>query len=171
MTGRRPKPTHLRLITGNPGKRALPKREPKPPPGIPTPPAFLSDEALAEWNRVTPQLDALGMLSELDMANLVGYVVAWSDFVEAQAHVTKFGRVVRSPIRTTTKITKNGDTVTETSGGYPIQSPMLAIRNRALEQIRTFSSLFGMSPSERARMGLDHDQAAKGTADKSSAYF
>ena len=30
MRGRKPRPTHLRIIDGNPGKRALPKHEPKP---------------------------------------------------------------------------------------------------------------------------------------------
>ena len=30
MRGKKPKPTHLKLITGNPGKRPLNEAEPKP---------------------------------------------------------------------------------------------------------------------------------------------
>ena len=37
MAGRRPTPTKLKLIKGNPGKRALPKDEPTPDPVIPGP--------------------------------------------------------------------------------------------------------------------------------------
>ena len=33
MRGRRPKPTALKLIEGNPGKRPLPRDEPTPPVG------------------------------------------------------------------------------------------------------------------------------------------
>ena len=50
MRGRRPKPTHLKLITGNPGKRAINLREPKPVPKMPEPPTALSAEARQEWD-------------------------------------------------------------------------------------------------------------------------
>jgi hypothetical protein len=34
MRGRRPKPTRLKLLTGNPGKHPLNRSEPKPEPAI-----------------------------------------------------------------------------------------------------------------------------------------
>jgi hypothetical protein len=36
--GRKPKPTHLKLVTGNPGKTALNENEPKPEAALPSPP-------------------------------------------------------------------------------------------------------------------------------------
>jgi hypothetical protein len=35
MRGRRPKPTRLKVLTGNPGKRPLNMDEPQPEPAIP----------------------------------------------------------------------------------------------------------------------------------------
>jgi hypothetical protein len=43
--GRRPKPTRLKLITGNPGKRPLNRNEPNPKRIIPACPDFLQGEA------------------------------------------------------------------------------------------------------------------------------
>src|SRR5262249_22001030 len=42
MRGRRPKPTRLKVITGNPGKRPLNEHEPRPEPQIPPCPSELS---------------------------------------------------------------------------------------------------------------------------------
>lgn len=36
--GTKPKPTHLKLVTGNPGKRALNRKEAKAKAAIPAPP-------------------------------------------------------------------------------------------------------------------------------------
>lgn len=74
--GRKPKPTHLKLVTGNPGKRALNENEPKPPPSLPSPPSHLDEEARLEWERLSEQLYALGCLSEIDRAALAAYVQA-----------------------------------------------------------------------------------------------
>lgn len=43
--GRKPTPTALKLVKGNPGKRALPKSEAVVALSEPTPPAFLYDDA------------------------------------------------------------------------------------------------------------------------------
>lgn len=37
MAGRRPKPSHLKVVTGNPGKRKLNDKEPTPIREIPSP--------------------------------------------------------------------------------------------------------------------------------------
>jgi hypothetical protein len=44
LRGRRPKPTAIRVLEGNPGKRAINRREPIPT-GSPEPPAFLKGAA------------------------------------------------------------------------------------------------------------------------------
>jgi hypothetical protein len=48
MVGRLPKPTALKVLSGNPGKRALNKNEPKPG-GVPTCPSSLDATAKREW--------------------------------------------------------------------------------------------------------------------------
>jgi len=56
MRGRRPKPTRLKMLTGNPGKRPLNPNEPRPEATIPDAPAELSAGARAEWDRLAADL-------------------------------------------------------------------------------------------------------------------
>lgn len=150
--GRKPLPTHLRLVTGNAGRRPLNENEPQPESALPSVPPHLSDVAKVEWGRVANELHDLGMLSRIDRALLAGYCQAYADWIEAEGKLAQFGKVIMSPKRVITKKGKNGATTTESSGGYPIQSPYLAIRNKALEQMNKFAVEFGMSPSSRSRV-------------------
>ena len=50
--GRKPKPTALKVLEGNPGKRPLNDREPVPPKGTLKCPAWLLPEAKKEWKRL-----------------------------------------------------------------------------------------------------------------------
>jgi hypothetical protein len=76
MAGRKPKPTVLKLITGNPGRRPLNRREPKLRPGIPSCPPHLSPEAKREWSRVIPLLAECRLVTEVDRAALAAYCQA-----------------------------------------------------------------------------------------------
>ena len=60
MRGNKPKPTVLKLITGNPGRRPLNAREAKPEVQVPEPPQWLAGDALVEWQRITPLLAEVG---------------------------------------------------------------------------------------------------------------
>lgn len=84
---RQPKPTSLRVLEGNRGKRPL-RNEPKPPPLSPEPPDWLDAEARAEWERVIPLLDEIGVLARLDRSSLAAYCSLWSKYVEAETLVT-----------------------------------------------------------------------------------
>ncbi len=64
--GRRPKPTALKLLTGNPGKRPTNPDEPTPDLGLPRPPAWLSAAAKREYSRLGRQLLAQGIMTILD---------------------------------------------------------------------------------------------------------
>ncbi|WP_094023825.1 P27 family phage terminase small subunit [Maliponia aquimaris] len=84
MRGRKPKPTDLKLVTGtNRADRANPA-EHRPPPALPEPPAHLKHEARAEWTRVSRQLLALNILSEIDRAALAACCQAWARWVQAE---------------------------------------------------------------------------------------
>ena len=63
-------PTALKLVKGNPGKRAVNKAEAVVALSEPTPPAFLCDDAKVEWGRVCSALYAAGLMTELDRAAL-----------------------------------------------------------------------------------------------------
>jgi hypothetical protein len=59
--GRKPKPTALKLLTGNPGGRKLNANEAKPDLAQPTPPDFLNDHAKVEWGRIVGTLFRTGL--------------------------------------------------------------------------------------------------------------
>jgi P27 family predicted phage terminase small subunit len=135
MRGRKPKPTILKVLDGNPGKRPLNDREPQPPGGIPVRPDWLDAEAQAEWGRVTGELQMSGLLTVADRAALAAYCTAWSRWVEAEAMVKKYGTIVKSPAQ-----------------GFPMKSPYLSIAEQALETMRKLMVEFGLTPSSRSRI-------------------
>ena len=53
MAGRKPKPTALKKLEGNPGKRKLNMKEPVPAKGVPDCPKWLLPEAKADGRDVT----------------------------------------------------------------------------------------------------------------------
>lgn len=132
--GRKRKPTALKVLAGNPGKRPLPENEPMPDAAIPMHPDHLDDEAIAEWDRITPLLYDLGLLTQIDRAALAKYCVAWSRWVNAERAMLKHGVIVKSP------------------NGFPVQSPFLAVANRAMSQIKESLAEFGLSPSARTKV-------------------
>jgi len=131
--GRKPTPRSLRVLRGNPGKRPLPPRA-RTAPHVPTCPAELSDEAKKEWRRLTKELAAAGLLTRMDREALALLCAAYARWVEAEAAIRKYGLVIKSP------------------SGFPMQSPYLAIANKALDQVRLLLAEFGMSPSSRTRV-------------------
>ena len=70
MRGRRPKPTRLKVLTGNPGKRPLNTEEPMPEIAIPECPIELGPVAKREWDRLVGELASLRLLTNLDRAAL-----------------------------------------------------------------------------------------------------
>lgn len=135
--GRKPKPTEQKILEGNPGKRAINNKEPKPKTKIPPCPSHLKGEARKEWNRVTKELLTLKIISEIDRAALVAYCTAWGMYVKACGKLEKQSEVM----------------ISDLGGLY--QNPWVAVRNKAMEQILKFSSEFGMTPSSRARLKVE----------------
>src|SRR6185437_9377257 len=65
MRGRRPKPTNLKKLTGNPGKRRLREDEPVAT-GTAECPEHLDAIGRREWERVAPLLQEMGILASID---------------------------------------------------------------------------------------------------------
>lgn len=61
--GRKPKPTAIKLLEGNPGKHPLNEYEPVPPKATVKCPSWLLPEAKKEWKRLAPSLEAMGVLT------------------------------------------------------------------------------------------------------------
>jgi P27 family predicted phage terminase small subunit len=153
--GRKPTPTHLKLVNGNPGKRAINKREAKPPLAEPTPPPHLSDDAKVEWGRVMAHLLRCGLMSEIDRAGLAAYCQAYGRWVQAERALDAAGKV--DPMKT-------GGLLTTTTNGNIVQSALVGIANTALALMMKAAAEFGMTPSSRSRINVEpNDDQAQAT--------
>ncbi len=137
MQGRKPKPTALKELAGNPGKRALNHAEPRPKTTMPRPPEHLSDEEKAKWKVLVRELHALGLVTKLDVDALAMYCVIFVRWMKAEKLVREKGEIIK------------------TTAGNIIQNPYLSIANRALEQLNKLGAEFGMTPSSRSRVKAD----------------
>lgn len=159
--GRPPKPTALKLVQGNPGRRPIGKDEPVPDVTAPDCPAHLTADAKAEWDRIMPLLVRLKVVSELDTAALALYCQAFARWQEAERRIAE-------------QKAKGGDgLLVKAPSGYPIQNPYLAIANRAMEDCHKYLQQFGLSPAARTRVtvSLQGDLFGNEEANKSGYYF
>lgn len=158
MRGRKPKPTGLKLVTGTERADRANPDEPQPQPVCPEPPDHLKAEARAEWTRVSHQLHALGILSEIDRAALAAYCQAYGRWVQAE---------------TALDVMAHRDTVTHglmirTQGGNAIQNPLVGTANKAMTDMMRYAAEFGMTPSARTRIRAEGQQIG---LDDSTAEF
>lgn len=81
MRGRKPLPTKLHVLNGNPSKKDLPSNEPQPSIGDWTPPEWLAGEALKAWNRVVPEMVRLEVWTTADRDIVTAYCVVYDEIV------------------------------------------------------------------------------------------
>ena len=82
MAGRKPKPTAMKVLEGNPGKRKLIKKEPVPAKGMPVCPEWLMPEAKVEWQRLAELMNQMGVLTEVDMAAFAAYCQSYARWLK-----------------------------------------------------------------------------------------
>lgn len=140
MQGRTPTPTALKLLTGNPGKRPLRFDQFAPEAKIPRCPAALNDEARKEWKRITYELNRYGMIAEVDRGMLAMLCSTWARWVEAEQMIAKMAA------------TGGQGLFVKTPNGFPVQSPWVAVSNKAIETYKSLCAEFGLSPSARTRI-------------------
>lgn len=135
--GRKPKPTEQKKLEGNPGKREINNKEPKPEVSVPECPPHLEGEARKEYLRITAELVKLKIISKVDRAALVAYCQAWGDYVRATREVKKEGEVLYS------------------DKGNAYLNPWKNIQTSAMDRMLRFSAEFGMTPSSRSRIKVE----------------
>lgn len=135
--GRKPIPTAIKELEGNPGKRQLNQNEPQPKKKAPKCPVWLEAEAKKEWKRTARQLEELGILTEVDMAAFAGYCQAFARWKEAEEFISKHGTIVKTP------------------SGYWQQVPQVSIAQTYLKIMSRFCEQFGLTPSARSRIVTD----------------
>ncbi|MEO8277764.1 MAG: P27 family phage terminase small subunit [Thermoanaerobaculia bacterium] len=153
LDGRRRKPSHLRIVDGNRGKRAAPKKEPKPTRGIPATPSHVKADELAhaEWARLVTITNAprTGVLTLADGPMLEATVLAYSTFRQAFAALTK-GLTYKC--------------ATKSGGVMYRQRPEVFIAADAWRRYITGLTHFWLSPAARGKVATIADDEEKDPA-------
>ncbi|MBA1195553.1 phage terminase small subunit P27 family [Pseudomonas plecoglossicida] len=138
MAGRRPTPTELKLVRGNPGKRAINKNEPKPARRIPSAPAHLTNEAQVAWGRLTVLLDRMGVLTEAD-----GF--ALERLCDCYAEILALREIVDAQGRTYETTSTQGEVVLKAN-------PAVAMLADVDRRFKSYLVEFGLTPAARSKV-------------------
>lgn len=133
--GRKPIPTHMKILQGNPGGRALPQDEPKPAKTarVPSPPKWLPKEARAIWRKHADALWQLGLLTVAD--------------IDALATLCETTALYHTAVE---MLGKHGATWTNKETGYSQPTAWMSVRNQTLKQMQSLWSEFGLTPAARS---------------------
>jgi len=136
---RRPQPTQLKVLRGNPGKRPLNPMEPMPSVDGISPPDWLQGDGLAKWNELVPILQAVRVLTQADTGPLARYCDSWA-----------WWRRCRETIQ------REGDTfVARDEAGnvkWSQQRPEVGICSKLAQQLHRLEVEFGLTPSARSNL-------------------
>lgn len=114
--GCKPRPSHLKLIEGNPGKRPIRVGPQRPTTAMPEPPDQLNTDARTEWDRVTHGLHALRPLETVDCAVLSAYCLSHARWVHAERTIAEMGTPSADAPRPARSLMTTGHCVIQQSG-------------------------------------------------------
>jgi P27 family predicted phage terminase small subunit len=135
VPGPRPKPTHLKIIAGNPGRRPLPQDEPEPDGDLFEAPEHLSSRQKQIWAKCIHDAPA-GLLKKLDTNVLERFVAAKAIWEDANTRVAEMGTIVNNPA----------------AKGQFMRNPFLNVMSDAAKLMRQASDELGFSPAARTRV-------------------
>lgn len=136
MKGRKGRPTVVKILEGEPNKERINQNEPQPVTLKAVCPPHLTGEASEEWNRIYPELEAMGLISKIDQSALAAYCQAYGRWVKYEKIIAEKGELYK------------------TAKGNITTSPALWVSNKALEQMHKFLTEFGMTPVSRSRISV-----------------
>jgi P27 family predicted phage terminase small subunit len=158
---RPPKPTALKLVEGNKGKRAINKAEPDPEYlNDLSAPEFLSSSAVVVWDEIVPHLRNARMLTQIDVPMLAMGCTAIAQYRAAARKADD--SLVKA------KITKGEDGELVETGEHV--NPWLIVQSMSFKQAMAVFQQFGMSPAARTRISVNPQGELFGDS-KAAAYF
>jgi P27 family predicted phage terminase small subunit len=147
MAKRAIKPTKLKVLEGNPGKRPLPTNEPEPKIAMPDMPDDLDADAQKVWNTLGPKLLRIGLLTDADGD-------AFAILCQIRSRLTQIHRIMHptdgtQPALVQMKVTVDGSGQEHTELK---PSPYTTMERLYYQLFRQYAAEFGLSP--RGRVGL-----------------
>lgn len=142
-SGRRPKPTAIHKLNGNPSKKKLNENEPMPA-GEVVKPEELSGAASGVWDRLAPVCLQMGTLTVADVPAFVRLceLQATAEAASAQKDAPGFAIFLYT-------------TMVDSAGNEHQQvkvHPAIKIEGETAVKLRPYYDYFGMTPSGRARI-------------------
>ncbi len=138
MRGRKPVPTALKLLRGNPGKRTLNRQEPKPGELAADCPAELVDDvARAEWVRSIQPAIRLRQITAADRVLAIAHCQLWATW---QSQLTDAAR--------------HAHVVAVGKHQHPIPNPARRMANQSLQLLVKVDSELGLTPASRSRISV-----------------
>lgn len=137
--GPQPKPTELKVLRGNPGKRPLNPHELKPRLGVPDPPAELDLRAKTEYHRIVDELSraAPRLLTQLDDTELSIFCESKIHWLDGVAEINAIKRKRK-----------------------PVDRMLVVTLSKWALQMHQAGDRIGLSPAARARLSLALGPAA-----------
>jgi P27 family predicted phage terminase small subunit len=138
-----PKPTAIKRLEGNPGKRRLPDDEPTPASlaAAPEPPDWLGPVAKQAWRAVARELAAASMLHTLDLSILELFAVTYGHWREMIAALPSAGH-------TKTFYDDNGNEKYSQATAEATQATKYG------EQLNKLARVLGVGPANRVGLGI-----------------
>lgn len=149
--GRKAKPTALKILNGNAGRRKLNMQEPQFESGIPEKPEWFDTYASEEWDRLTGNLNGQRLFTKNDLGILVSICLAYEQMLETHAILKVLGRCY---------------TVEDMGGNKHYKARPECVRfETAQREYRTLLAEIGFSPASRSKIKtLPEPPKPKGTA-------
>lgn len=136
-TGRKPKPTAIKVASGNPGRRRLNDAEPKLLNGRWYAPKTLNEDGQRLWRMIMKTLGPAGVITEGDLVALQLLCENFEDRLTARREYLRSGMIV------------------EGSTGTLVVSPAVRIAKALSEEIRWYLAEFGLTPSSRSKIRVE----------------
>lgn len=134
--GPKPQPPELRIARGNPSKRAIPTDiVVHDSTSYGEPPEHLTAHAKAEWRRMAPLLDELGLSPDVAKKAFEMYCQHYGDWRAAREAIKKEGLVVH-----------------DAHNKRSWRNPAVVVANQAAEKVLSFLQEFGLTPSSKTRV-------------------
>lgn len=134
--GRKPLPTVVKELNGNPGKRPLNKSEPKPDGALKTPPTSLTPDQVIIWKN-TLKIAPAGLLTAVDSSVVERFCMSLDGLRKANLALAKRG----------------SQTITE--DGKEKIAPEVHIISKMDAVLRGCTAAMGFDPSSRSRLHLE----------------
>lgn len=140
------KPTRLKVLQGNPGKRPLPENEPEPKAVMPKMLKEMDKDARKTWKALGPTLVKLGLLCETDGISFGLLCQLRSRLKKCIEKVNGLNELIDENVFTDEK---GEDFIRCRTAAY------VTVEEKYYKLFRTYASDFGLTPRGRVGLGVN----------------